>query len=298
MARFYHGPQIDRLKEGPGIGLFGCARGGQQAPGKSALREGRVDMQLRTTVPRGSGRPAPPWERLGDPWTVALWLLAGAISIWGVMSLIGLLLTHIVDRGPAHAADLNVNQWFAHHRTSFWNDATAFGTGLAETITVIVVTVVVAAFLRWRTKRWYEALILITAVVGELVIFLSVTATVPQRRPPVARLDPAPATSSYPSGHTGVSLCLYGCIALLVLWLFAGRPGARILAAVLCCVPVVVGMSRIYRGMHYPSDVLAGLLLAGLWLSLVVRTLRPQRPWRRRAIRAGGRTIFVPPFTH
>jgi membrane-associated phospholipid phosphatase len=247
-------------------------------------------MQLRPTGRPRSGRLAPDRKHPGDPWTLALWLLAGAISIWGVMSLIGLLLTHIAGRGPVHAADLSVNQWFAHHRSSFWNDVTAFGTGLAETITVIAVTVVVAAILRWRTKRWYEAVILITAIVGELVIFLSVSAIVPQRRPPVAKLDPAPATSSYPSGHAAASLCLYGCLALLVLWSFAGRPGARILAALLYCVPIVVGMSRIYRGMHYPSDVLAGLLLGGLWLSLVVSTLLPQRPRGRRPPKADIRT--------
>jgi undecaprenyl-diphosphatase len=241
-------------------------------------------MHLRTTARRRSGQLAPVWKRSGDRWTVALWLLGGAIAIWGVMCLIGLLLTHFVDRGSVHAADLDVNQWFADNRTSFWNGTTAFGTGLAETITVIAVTAVVAVILRWRTKRWYEAVILITAIVGELVIFLAVTAIVPQRRPPVSKLDPAPPTSSYPSGHTGAALCLYGCLAILVLWLYAGRPGAKIVAAVPCCIPIVVGLSRIYRGMHYPSDVLAGLLLGGLWLSLVVSTFLPRRPWGRPAV--------------
>src|SRR5262245_44669089 len=47
-------------------------------------------MQLRTAAWR---------KQPADPWTVVLWLLAGAVVIWGVMSLIGLLLTHIVDRG-------------------------------------------------------------------------------------------------------------------------------------------------------------------------------------------------------
>jgi len=240
-------------------------------------------MHLRTTARRRSGQLAPPWKQSGDRWTVALWLLAGAVAIWGAMSLIGLLLTHIVDRGSVHAADLDVNQWFAHNRTSFWNSTTAIGTGLAETITIIAVTAVVAVILRWRTKRWYEAVILITAVMGELVIFLAVTAIVPQRRPPVSKLDPAPPTSSYPSGHTAAALCLYGCLAILVLWLYGGRPGAKIIAAVLCCIPIVVGISRVYRGMHYPSDVLAGLLLGGLWLWLVASTFLQQRPWGRPA---------------
>ena len=241
-------------------------------------------MQLRTTVARRRYGPlAPPWERSDERWAVAAWLLGGAAVIWGAMCLIGLLLTHVIDRGSVHAADLGVNQWFVHQRTSFWNDATAFGTGMAETITVIIVTAVAALVLRWRTKRWYEAIMLITSIVGELVIFLATTTVVPQRRPTVPKLDPAPPTSSYPSGHTAAAVCLYGCLAILLLWLYADRPGARILACLLFCVPVFVAVSRVYRGMHYPSDVLAGALLGALWLSLVTRTFLPHRPWGRGA---------------
>lgn len=214
-----------------------------------------------------------------------MWLLGGAIVIWGVMSLIGLLLTHVIDRGSVHAADLGVNQWFVHQRTSFWNDVTAFGTGMAETITVIVVTAVAALILRWRTRRWYEAIMLITSIVGELLIFLGTTAIVPQRRPEVPRLDPAPPTSSYPSGHTAAAVCLYGCLAILLLWLLSGRPAAKVIAILLFCVPVFVAFSRVYRGMHYPSDVLAGALLGAMWLSLVTRIYLPHRPWGREGAR-------------
>jgi membrane-associated phospholipid phosphatase len=242
-------------------------------------------MHLRTASSRRHSPVAPPWEQADDRWTLALWLLGGAIVIWGAMSLLGLLLTHIVDRGSVHKADLGVNQWFVHQRTSFWNDTTAFGTGMAETITVLIVSVVAVLVLRWFTKRWYEAIMLATAIIGELVIFLATTAIVPQRRPAVHKLDPAPPTSSYPSGHTAAAVCLYGCLAVLLLWLYAGRPGAKIIAAVLFCVPVFVGLARVYRGMHYPSDVLAGALLGVLWLSLVNRTFLPHRPWRHDAVR-------------
>jgi undecaprenyl-diphosphatase len=124
---------------------------------------------------------------------------------------------------------------------------------------------------------------LVTSIVGELVIFLATTTVVPQRRPTVPKLDPAPPTSSYPSGHTAAAVCLYGCLAILLLWLYAGRPGARIVACLLFCVPVFVAVSRVYRGMHYPSDVLAGALLGAMWLSLVTRTFLPHRPWGRGA---------------
>ncbi len=236
-------------------------------------------MQLRTVSRRRPGSHATRSEGASDRWKAALTLLGGAIVIWGVMSLLGLLLTHVIDRGSVHQADLGVNQWFVHRRTSFWNDATAVGTGMAETITVIVITAVAALLLRWLTKRWLAAVMLITSIVGELAIFLATTAIVPQRRPGVPKLDPAPPTSSYPSGHTAAAVCLYGALAVLLLWMYAGRPGARIVAVLLFCVPVFVAVSRVYRGMHYPSDVLAGALLGILWLWLVTRTFLPHSPW-------------------
>ena len=240
-------------------------------------------MQLRLASRRRHSPVAPPWGRADDRWTLALWLLGGAVAIWGAMSLLGLVLTQIIDRGAVHKADLGVNEWFVHQRTSFWNETTAIGTGMAATITVIVVSAVAALALRLLTKRWYEAIMLVTAIVGELLIFLATTAIVPQRRPAVHKLDVAPPTSSYPSGHTAAATCLYGCLAIILLWLYADQPGVRIAVIVLCCMPVFVALSRVYRGMHYPSDVLAGALLGVLWLSLVTRTFLPHRPWRRRA---------------
>lgn len=239
-------------------------------------------MPLRPSPRRASTPPRPPRDRTQHPGKVTLWLLAGAIVIWGVMCLLGLLLTHVLEHTAFGHADLGTNRWFAHHRIAFLNDVAAFGTGMAETLTVVVATAVLAGVLRWRTGRWYEAIVIMVSVVGEVAIFLCVTLIVPQHRPPVHRLDPAPPTSSYPSGHTGASIALYCCLGLLVLWLYSDRGWARALAMVLFFVPVFVGLSRIYMGMHYPSDVLAGALLAALWLSVVAITFLPRRiaSWR------------------
>jgi membrane-associated phospholipid phosphatase len=62
-----------------------------------------------------------------------------------------------------------------------------------------------------------------------------------------------------------------------VLWIYGRRPATRVAVVVLFCIPVVVGLSRLYRGMHYPTDVLAGALTGGLWLLLVITTLHPRQ---------------------
>ncbi len=239
-----------------------------------------------------TSEPVPPRPELKDVGAIAVRIVVGAVVIFGFISLIGLLLTHVsyFATGAFHRADLQVDVWLADHRTRLWNDITRAGTDLASTDTVIAVAAVLALLLRWRLKRWYEAIVLGITVAGEVAIHLSVTIVVPERRPPVVRLDPAPPTSSYPSGHTAASVALYGCLAILVVWIYGRRPLARIVAGLLWCVPVFVGFSRMYRGEHYPSDVAAGALLAALWLTLVVRTLLPWHPDPdRRRPRGGSR---------
>jgi membrane-associated phospholipid phosphatase len=218
-------------------------------------------------------------------------LIIGAAAIWGLLSIIGLILTHVFDKGPVHRVDLGVDVWFEHHRTKTWTSIMRFATDMGKTETVIIVTAVVMVLLWLLTRRWRESLILLTSVLGEVLIFLATTATVPQRRPPVHRLGVAPPTSSFPSGHTGASVALYGCIAILLLANYAKHPAARVAAGLLFCVPVFVAISRLYEGEHYPSDVLAGALLASLWLTVVLHTIRirsPQAVAERDAVAVAG----------
>lgn len=250
-----------------------------------------MSAQLQAPRPRGRAADVPARPHpVGDWKIVALRLVGGAVALCGLVVLLGILVTHVLVHGPVQSVDRGVDVWFAAHRTGTWNTITDVSTIMAQTQTVIAVTAVVVLLLRWRLGRWYESGILVTAMVGELVVFYSATKIVHRPRPAVPRLDVAPPTSSFPSGHTAAAVALYGCIALLVLWIYGRRPATRIVVAVLCCVPVVVGVSRVYRGMHYPTDVLAGALTGGLWLLLVITTLHPrQRTMKRRAGQPAGR---------
>lgn len=195
-------------------------------------------------------------------------LIGAALVLLGVMVGIGQLLTHWLRNSAIVRWDGSVDRWFAQRRTPDWNALTKVATYAAETETVIVLGLACFVLLRWRLGRWRESLFLAAGLIGELCIFLGTTWLVERHRPAVPRLDSAPPTSSFPSGHTAAAMTLYGGLAVIA-WTAARAGWLRLLATALAVlVPTAVGLSRLYRGMHNPTDVLAGALLAACWLAV------------------------------
>lgn len=109
---------------------------------------------------------------------------------------------------------------------------------------------------------------------GELLLFLASAALIARPRPDVPKLDPHLPTAAYPSGHVAATICLYTAIVLLVLP--RTRAWWRWLTLVpAVAMPVLVAAARMYRGMHHPTDLLGSVVLAGLWVSAVYLTIRP-----------------------
>jgi membrane-associated phospholipid phosphatase len=208
----------------------------------------------------------------------ALWLLASAVLLWLALVLIGHLLGHQWKGSALVRWDASVDRRLAANRHDPWTEITHLATFLAETITVIACGLAAFVLLRVRLKRWREPLFLAVALIGEVTIFVSTTLLVDRARPPVRHLDSAPPTSSFPSGHTAASVALYGGLAVLA-WRLGAASWLRLLATVLAVlVPVLVAVSRMYRGMHYPTDVIAGALMACCWLAVTSAVMLRQRP--------------------
>ncbi|MFI7355797.1 diacylglycerol kinase family protein [Streptomyces avidinii] len=129
--------------------------------------------------------------------------------------------------------------------------------------TQVVIGLTLAALLALlrlpRVALRHEALFLGAAVAAQSAVFVLVTAFVERPRPDLPRLDAAPPTSSFPSGHVGASLALYGGLAVIAALRLRGPWRPAVMAALLL-VPPAVGLARVYRGMHYPSDIAGGLL--------------------------------------
>jgi undecaprenyl-diphosphatase len=208
----------------------------------------------------------------------ALRLLGGGIVLWAVLAGLGWLLVSVATPSAITRWDQDVEKWFVDQRSPLLNQLTHIGSYMSETITCIIVTIVAFVALRLWLGRWRESVTVLIAIAGELFIFLLVTAVVQRDRPDVPQLDAAPPTSSFPSGHVGAAIALYGCLAVIIYRNLASRWLAVTFAILLWCIPVIVGYARLYRGMHFPTDVAGGVMGGGLWLLLTLRTMLPRQP--------------------
>lgn len=231
---------------------------------------GTIGLPARVTRPKADGPGA-------EVRFAAVRLVPAAALLWALLAGVGYVLTHALTDTAFYDWDGWVNRWFSRHRSGTWNTATHLVTFCAETLTVIGVGLVFFVGLRIALGRWRESLFLAVVLAGEVTIFVCTTFVIDRDRPNVTHLDSAPPTSSFPSGHTAASVALYAGLALIA-WHAANRGWLRTLAtAGAILIPVLVALSRLYRGMHYPSDVLAGALLGCVWLAICTRVLLADR---------------------
>jgi len=218
------------------------AQGCDDPPGRLSPAAGRMGRALPTTNPFGAA---------------AMVAVLAYLVLTAAVVLIGQVATSV---GHSQWDAVGVNRWFASGRTPGLDDLTDIGSHLAATSTVVLAAVVIVTILSVR-GRFAAAFTIAIALLIEVSVFLTTTLLVDRGRPGVERLDAAPPTSSFPSGHTAAAVVLYLGLAILVHRRSRGRVLRVALWVVLITVPVIVALSRLYRGMHHPTDVAAGVLL-------------------------------------
>ena len=204
-------------------------------------------------------------------------VLAAFVLVEGLLLGLGLLVTRVLDNSSLSRQELAFERTLLAHRTPFWNDVTHVGTVLGATWTIVALTAVGCLLLGWRGHGPRLPVFLALAVAGETGLFLLASAAVDRLRPTIPHLDEAPPTSSFPSGHTAAAIALACGLAL---GLARTRPGHgfRVLIWFIAVVlPSFVLLSRLYRGMHWPSDVAASVVFTVIWLLLLRGILLPPR---------------------
>lgn len=206
--------------------------------------------------------------------TVAL-LIAAFAAVLGFLLVLGLVVTQLAAAGPLHRLELRWMGDLAAWRTPSLDAVTRAGTVLGSTMTVIVLTAIGCFVLAWRRHGVRLPLFLVVAVLGETLLFLITQQVFHRPRPPVLRLDPAAPTTSFPSGHTAATVALWGGLALGMARTHPGHTLLALARVLAVALPVFVMFTRVYRGMHWPTDVVASLLFTWVWLALLREVLLP-----------------------
>ncbi|MFF2090015.1 phosphatase PAP2 family protein [Paenibacillus sp. NPDC058174] len=158
-----------------------------------------------------------------------------------------------------------VQQWESPGLTKVMNGLSLLGAGTLN----IILTVLIMLMLYFVFKHRWELLFFIGVIAGSALLNVLLKAIFHRDRPTLHRL--ADATGySFPSGHSMAAFALYGVLCFL-LWKHARTALARTLLIVAGTVMILgIGISRIYLGVHYPSDVVGGYLASGTWLAVII----------------------------
>lgn len=167
-----------------------------------------------------------------------------------------------------YKADSLVSAFIRGFATPEMTSLMKFFTFLGSPIVVIIITLLAVTYL--KKKRFsLESYLVATSLAGTRILNELFKQIFRRNRPDVNRLVEA-AGFSFPSGHAMVSTALYGLLAYLLWKNSVGHPLRLLTAYALILTVLLTGISRIYLGVHYPSDVMAGFAAGGACLALSV----------------------------
>ena len=211
--------------------------------------------------------PTPELEQQPRPGLLVRWAIPISLGTAAAALFLFVWIADEVFREHAARFDLAFRDR-VHHFSSPALTRLAFAAsfmGASGMIVVLLISLAIFLYLRWRKAAAW----LVITMLGALVLDLSLKYAFHRARPSPF-FGPLPSTYSFPSGHALFSFCAYGVLAGLTM----GRIKPLVWRIVISCASALliaaIGLSRIYLGVHYPTDVLAGYLAAAMWVSSMV----------------------------
>lgn len=166
--------------------------------------------------------------------------------------------------------DYKIGAFFYDLRNPVLTKFAIYVTDFGDTITIIAITFILVLFLlvlqKWQTGLWLG----LSVAVGAGGLNAIIKNIYQRPRPDQIEHLVEQGGYSFPSGHSMASLILYGSILFLFLKITKNRQLKWLLGFIMTVLIVAVGLSRIYLGVHYPSDVIAGFSLGLSWLCMTI----------------------------
>lgn len=236
--------------------------------------EVRKLLERHPRLARFLGRRFSPNEKFG------LHLTVGAIVTTVFVFFFFGVLEDYFGRDPLIRADLRIVNLVQIFRTPGFNSAMLFITYLGMWQIVFSGMLLAGIVLALR-RRWLHAAVLVISVIGGEVFVWLVKELIARPRPLLVNALAPESSFSFPSGHSFVALSFYGFLTYLVFRAAGNKllKAVPVLAGAL--IVLAIGFSRIYLGVHWPSDVLASYAAGAAWLTVLITALEIRRRFGR-----------------
>lgn len=165
--------------------------------------------------------------------------------------------------------DQPVITWVQSLESPTLTSLASFCAWLGSTGTVVIISLAAMAFLFYVLHHRRELVLFLIVCGGSALINVLFKQLFMRERPTIYRILEETGYS-FPSGHAMGAFSLYAVITFLLWRHIHTRTGRGLLIFIATGFILTIGISRIYAGVHYPSDILAGYLIAGSWFSLCV----------------------------
>jgi undecaprenyl-diphosphatase len=206
---------------------------------------------------------------------LGIYLIGGAALAIACTALFVQLASH-VQSGATQSFDETVMRWMGAHRIEWIEQSlleiTALGTGL-----VLMMIVIIAALFLVATQHRFSAFLLLVASAGGLVLNTILKSSFDRPRPRLFEWLTSPGGSSFPSGHAMGSAIVYFTVAYLIGRLEKRRWMRALTILTSLLLVLLISVSRLYLGVHYPSDVLAGMVIGLAWAGFCLAGLEAVR---------------------
>ena len=211
--------------------------------------------------------------------TLTVGLAVGLLLSVGVIALFAKIVEDVVE-GESRRFDETI-LLFIHGYTPGWLDGPLRLVTALGYYWVVLPLLVVAVYAFYRKGRKISAALLAVSTLGGMVLTTTLKSLFQRSRPELFDSGYEASFYSFPSGHATTAAGFYGTLALLVAWRLTGFRRWAVAAAGVALV-LLIGFSRLYLGVHYPTDVIAGFLAAPLWVITVGISYFLWRTFRRR----------------
>ena len=183
--------------------------------------------------------------------------------------------------GSTQAFDFAVLRWLGAHRMptldSVMLEITSLGTS-----SVVAMVVGVAALFLWLNQHKHSAILLFVATFGGVILNNLLKLGFGRPRPEVITWATTATFYSFPSGHAMSATIVYSTVAYLAARLQRTRAARIAITLVAAIIIFLICLSRLYLGVHYPSDVLAGIIIGLAWAGFCMSTLEVIQLYARR----------------